>query len=351
MTHWHGDSDTEQILAVPNAAPPAIEARPPLLGLTTFAPAGALAPAPTATDAIAAAITAAATDPAAGPGSAGVPEPSPEKRPGEWQSAYWSQRKAATAERDQSDTAGIDPAAMSRTIDLLGPIDLSGSPGTAGSRAADLAEVAAFIALHPYCSANQVAAELWPGRSGAVTIRDAQIARLRDWLGTDAYGENHLETTEDGGYRMGPSVSCDWLEFTSRVKNGELVSAISLIRGRPFQGAPLRRYGWAESLRQEMTALIIDTAHFVAEACLREQNPRGAQTRLPRPTGRPGIRAAVPRPAHRTVRSRRPAGSPPPRRHPHRLRRPGRPRLAARNHSPAPRRPASGARCLTPRWP
>jgi DNA-binding SARP family transcriptional activator len=195
------------------------------------------------------------------------------KRPGEWQTTYWQQHKAA---RSQTQNLEADPQSMSRSIDVLGPIELSGTAATAGSRAADLAEVAAYIMLYPGCSPTQVAEGLWPGRSGAVTIRDAQVARLREWLGTDAYGEEHLQARQDG-YRLGSSVTCDWLEFSERVENGQLVSALSLIRGRPFEDAPLRRYGWAEGMRHEMTALIIDTAHFVAEACLQEKNPRGAQ--------------------------------------------------------------------------
>jgi two-component SAPR family response regulator len=67
------------------------------------------------------------------------------------------------------------------------------------------------------------------------------------------------------------------LEFVSRTQHGELVGALSLVRGRPFEDAPLRRYGWAETLRHEMAALVIDTAHYVAEACLREQSPRNAR--------------------------------------------------------------------------
>ncbi|OLE28448.1 MAG: hypothetical protein AUG49_02460 [Catenulispora sp. 13_1_20CM_3_70_7] len=264
---WHGGANTETITAVPHGAQ-ARPLQPRALGLTMLAGAGALA---------------------AGAGAVPSTEPPPRpedrleglepelehvdasRKPGGWQSAYWNQRKAA-----EVDKQSFDLSAMARSIDILGPVELAGTAATAGSRAADLAEVAAFIMLHPGCSAAQIAAELWPGRKGAATIRDAQVSRLREWLGTDAYGEQHLRITPHG-YALGPSVSCDWLEFVRRVQAGELVSALALVRGRPFEDAPLRRYGWAEALRHEMTALVIDTAHYVAEACLREQNPRGAQ--------------------------------------------------------------------------
>ncbi|NUP47172.1 MAG: LysM peptidoglycan-binding domain-containing protein [Catenulispora sp.] len=266
---WHGRTGTDTITAVPNAAPTRTPP-PPMLGLTTLAGAGTLAEAPPNP---ADRLVGLGLEPvvAAGPGAPGPDAVEPPRRPGQWQNAYWNQRKAAEAEKQT-----FDPMTMARSINVLGPIELSGTAATAGSRAADLAEVAAFVMLHPGCSAAQIAAELWPGRKGAVTIRDAQVARLREWLGTDAYGEQHLLISPHG-YAMGPSVTCDWLDFVMRVQAGELVSAISLVRGRPFEDAPLRRYGWAEALRHEMSALIIDTAHYVAQACLSEDNPRGAQ--------------------------------------------------------------------------
>lgn len=266
VTPYHAGHHIEQILSVPNAAPvpeapPVPPAPVPVIvpQLMTMVP-PSMEPGPRPEDRL------------AGPEFDEV-LPEGGKRPGEWQTTYWNQHKAA---RSQAQNLEADPRAMSRSIDVLGPIELSGTTATAGSRAADLAEVAAYVMLYPGCSPAQVAADLWPGRSGAVTIRDAQVARLREWMGTDAHGEEHLQTRQDG-YHMGTFVSCDWLEFSERVENGQLVSALSLIRGRPFQDAPLRRYGWAEGMRHEMTALIIDTAHFVAEACLQEQNPRGAQ--------------------------------------------------------------------------
>jgi len=278
---WQGRGGAETIVAVPNAA----QAQVPqgqILGLTTFAPPGSLGGGtPVTGQAVLGGeappkpedrLAGLGLEPVGVGGDERAPAAPALRKPGQWQNTYWNQRKAAEAEKHS-----FDPSTMGRSINVLGPIELSGTAATAGSRAADLAEVAAFVMLHPGCSAAQIAAELWPGRRGAVTIRDAQVSRLREWLGTDAYGEEHLRITPHG-YAMGPSVSCDWLEFVQRVQSGELVSAIGLVRGRPFEDAPLRRYGWAEALRHEMTALIIDTAHYVAEACLHEQNPRGAQS-------------------------------------------------------------------------
>ena len=162
-------------------------------------------------------------------------------------------------------------SAATCAIDLLGPIVLTGAEDSA-----ELAEVAAYAVLHPGCSVQQMAEDMWPARTGAVGLVDAQVIQLRELLGTDAHGEQLLRVTPES-VTLAPTVSCDWLRFLHRTQTGELVGALSLVRGRPLQDAPLRRYGWAETLRHEMAALIIDTAHYVAEACLHEQSPRNAR--------------------------------------------------------------------------
>ena len=196
------------------------------------------------------------------------------QKPGQWHGAYWSQRKAAAAGMPKlraEAPAGSELMPAAHAIDVLGPIVLAGVESSA-----ELAEVAAYTVLHPGCSVQQLAQDLWPARTGAVAMADAQVIQLRELLGTDIHGEQLLRVTPES-VTLAPTVTCDWLEFLHRSQNGELVGALSLVRGRPLEDAPLRRYGWAETLRHEMAALIIDTAHYVAEACLREQSPRNAR--------------------------------------------------------------------------
>lgn len=194
------------------------------------------------------------------------------RKPGQWHEAYWSQRRAAAAGMPKPSVASDpDVTGTASAIDVLGPIVLAGTEPSA-----ELAEVAAYVVLHPGCSVQQMAEEMWPARPGAVALVDAQVIQLREVLGTDAHGEQLVRITP-GSVTLAPTVSCDWLKFLRRTRNGELVGALSLVRGRPFEDAPLRRYGWAETLRHEMAALIIDTAHYVAEACLHEQSPRNAR--------------------------------------------------------------------------
>jgi DNA-binding SARP family transcriptional activator len=226
---------------------------------------------------VAAATASAAPSPSPAPAppaeQPALPAAAPRK-PGQWQGAYWSQRKAAAAGMPKPGSENApEPAAPSATcaVDLLGPITLAGS-----ERSAELAEVAAYVVLHPGCSVRQMAEELWPAHTGALEIVDGQLVRLRELLDAEGHDEQLLRVTPES-VTLAPAVTCDWLEFVRRTQTGELVGALSLVRGRPFENAPLRRYGWAESLRHEMAALAIDTAHYVAEACLREQSPRNAR--------------------------------------------------------------------------
>jgi hypothetical protein len=44
----------------------------------------------------------------------------------------------------------------------------------------------------------------------------------------------------------------------------QLERALSLVRGRPFDGVHPHRYSWADTLRQDMTRQIVDAAHELA---------------------------------------------------------------------------------------
>jgi DNA-binding SARP family transcriptional activator len=48
----------------------------------------------------------------------------------------------------------------------------------------------------------------------------------------------------------------------------QLVEALELVSGRPFDGVSERHYAWAEPIRQEMTAAVVDVAHEVARRAL-----------------------------------------------------------------------------------
>jgi hypothetical protein len=101
---------------------------------------------------------------------------------------------------------------------------------------------------------------------------NARMQGLRRSLGNDPDGNPYVprRKTGDDPYRLSPAVRCDWTRFLQLVEHAlptgpaglpDLERALSLVRGRPFGGAPLP---WAEPYQQEMTTRIVDVAHTVA---------------------------------------------------------------------------------------
>ncbi|MER5201297.1 bacterial transcriptional activator domain-containing protein [Streptomyces sp. NPDC002884] len=95
---------------------------------------------------------------------------------------------------------------------------------------------------------------------------------LRRSLGSDPDGHPYVPRRKSGEdpYRLSPDVRCDWSRFLQLAERAlplgpaglpELEQALSLVRGKPFGGAPLP---WAEPHQQEMITRIIDVAHTVA---------------------------------------------------------------------------------------
>lgn len=160
------------------------------------------------------------------------------------------------------------------SIVLLGPLVIEGANGRVDSNRKSVAtELLAFLALHPGSDHHAVDAALWPTSRVNKEMRNAVISRARSWLGTDADGNQHLprvQNTPDKRYRLGPHVSCDWLDFQRHARQGladtgedgdlALMRALSLIQGRPFAGTDPQRYTWAEPIIQEMVSAITDVA-------------------------------------------------------------------------------------------
>lgn len=165
-------------------------------------------------------------------------------------------------------------------VRVLGPVSIEGARGVhPGSKAGQAVELAAFLVLHPGATTEQIDEALWPGRSteGNGSTRNPAMSRLRRWMGTNpGSGTPYLPqftTAFDG-------VECDWHRWLELVGNtpaeadtADLAEALSLVRGRPFDGTVCvgsarrrsgYRYAWAEVLRQRITSAIIDAAEVLA---------------------------------------------------------------------------------------
>ncbi|MFJ4748932.1 LysM peptidoglycan-binding domain-containing protein [Streptomyces albogriseolus] len=155
-------------------------------------------------------------------------------------------------------------------IRVLGPIEVTGVAGTGhGPR---LAQLATLLFFRPGRSSETLCADMDPANPWHLNTLNARMQGLRRSLRNDPDGNPYVPRRKTGQdpYRLSPAVRCDWTRFLQLVEHAlptgpaglpDLEKALSLVRGRPFGGAPLP---WAEPYQQEMTTRIIDVAHTVA---------------------------------------------------------------------------------------
>lgn len=190
------------------------------------------------------------------------------------------------ADADEPEAALLAMPKTAPNILLLGPIQVANASGPVEKdRVGTLTELAAFLALTPGVNHVALDAALSPGRVVATKTRNSAMSRLRRWLGTDGDGNDYLprHSAEDG-YRLLDAVVTDWDLWQRTLPRGPLAAtsqqlqqALSLVRGRPFQDAPSRKYAWAEGIRQDMISAIVDASYELARRCLMEGRWRAAE--------------------------------------------------------------------------
>ena len=162
-------------------------------------------------------------------------------------------------------------------VGLLGPAIVSAPGPVEPDRIAQATELVAYLAAHPAgVHMNVLSGALWP-RGVTQEVRDAAVARVRRWLGTDHAGQANLVTDPDGRLHLGPDVRVDWRVFRgliARAGQGAdaataaecLQQALNLVRGQVLDGRDPARYGWlsAADFGYEVTALVADTAHSLS---------------------------------------------------------------------------------------
>ncbi|MFF0698470.1 LysM peptidoglycan-binding domain-containing protein [Streptomyces tendae] len=164
--------------------------------------------------------------------------------------------------------AAHDPHAPE--IRVLGPIEVTGVATTGhGPR---LAQLATLLFFRPGRSSEILCADMDPATPWHLSTLNARMQGLRRSLGNDPEGNPYVPRRKTGQdpYRLSPAVRCDWTRFLQLAEHAlpsgpaglpDLEQALSLVRGKPFGGAPLP---WAEPHQQEMTTRIVDVAHTVA---------------------------------------------------------------------------------------
>lgn len=185
-------------------------------------------------------------------------------------------------------------------VGVLGPLETRASGVLDPTRVALATEVVTFLALqaapvHP----SVLAASVWP-RGVTPEVRDATVARVREWLGVDQDGNHYLRADEDGRLSLAESVAVDWnamCELALRARRagsvreeGELLRrALHLVRGELLETRPAGRYSWVARthLETQVPDVVEDAAHRLAELCEEDGDPEGASA-----AARAGLRMA-----------------------------------------------------------
>jgi hypothetical protein len=176
-------------------------------------------------------------------------------------------------------------------VSMLGPVTVV-APGTIeADRLALAAEIVVYLAAHPAgVHPNVLTGAIWP-RGVTAEVRDATLARVQDWLGTDDAGRSHLVTDADGRMRLGPQVRVDWNVFRALVvravrnsvhrgndEAGYLEQALAEVRGPLLDGRRPGHYAWLATtgLEDEAAALVADAAHRLSGLRLAANDPCAA---------------------------------------------------------------------------
>ena len=134
--------------------------------------------------------------------------------------------------------------------------------------------------MHPNGATNDAwATALWPDRLMAPSSLHSTASVARRSLGQGSDGSDHLPRSH-GRLALAPTVVTDWSRFVSLADTDEAEewrAALSLVRGRPFDG--LRSSDWPilEGIAPSMEAAIVDLSGRLAGHALSSGDPRGAE--------------------------------------------------------------------------
>jgi len=153
-------------------------------------------------------------------------------------------------------------------------------------------ELACYLALHRErpVSGESLRSALRPDGSkeqSAKTLR-TYLSMLRKALGPDA-----LPSRPSGGYQLASWVTTDWERFVELSQSDDVedaLEALSLIRGRPFEGVPSGTYAWAfsEFLVSEMEVAVASLVTRVVDQLVQSSDLERALSAV-----RQGLRAVA----------------------------------------------------------
>ena len=186
-------------------------------------------------------------------------------------------------------------------ISILGPAPVRAPGVLEPDRVGLVTELVVFLAVHPGGVHRNVVERRDLAAGSGRHVRDAVVAAVLEWLGTDSIGRPHL--AEDASGRSGSAPGSGWTGTCSRPWPGsaELALPGSAARdglpgpgprpgaGQLLDGRPARRYGWlaTDDLEYEVPAQVADAAHRLAAVRLAGGDSPGAMD-----AARAGLRLA-----------------------------------------------------------
>lgn len=159
---------------------------------------------------------------------------------------------------------------------LLGDVEVLGAAGPKPTRARlQCLEYCAWLLEHPGATPTAMLQDLLV----AETTRRSNMSRLRTWLGQAPDGARYLPDAYSGRIDLDPRVESDWDRFRALLAGGvnvaptaALAEALSLVRGAPL-GPNWFQWAWAEQLRCDMIAMIVDVACELADRAIKLNSP------------------------------------------------------------------------------
>jgi hypothetical protein len=183
----------------------------------------------------------------------------------------------------------IPDAVVPVEVRLLGPVSVTAAGDIEPDRLPLATEIVVYLATHPGgVHPNVLTAAIWP-RGVTEEVRDAALARVQAWLGSDGIGRPHLAADASGRLRLGSGVRVDWHVFCTLIAQAEqaaggareearLAQAVGLVTGPFLDETEPNRYSWivTDGLEYEVEARVGDAAHRLCELRLDSDDPWGA---------------------------------------------------------------------------
>jgi hypothetical protein len=175
------------------------------------------------------------------------------------------------SEFEERPTVDVTAPTSAPEILILGSVEAHG--WSSPPERAVVVELASYLALHRQrpVSGESLRAALRPDGSkeqSAKTLR-TYLSMLRKALGPDA-----LPSRPSGGYQLAGWVRTDWEQFVELSRSNDVndaLEALSLIRGRPFEGVPSGTYAWvfSEFLVSDMEVAVASVVTRAVEQLVR----------------------------------------------------------------------------------